>query len=176
MEDNIYLPRELVGRDAPERLLHMTANALAWLGTLLFIGLVGMSIVSITGRKLGFLSITGDLEILQMGAAVASACFFPLCTLRGDHLRVDFFTEGIQKSKKVRLDAFADLLLATVMALLAWRTWDQVKETLGSGETSALLSIPMWIPVSMLIPALVTTMACAFYRAYSELFKLQEDQ
>lgn len=176
MEDNIYLPRALLGRDAMEQHLHSVANGLAWLGALIFIGMVVMSIASIIGRKLGLFLIVGDLEILQMGAAVASACFFPLCTLRGDNLRVDFFTEGLQKSKKVRLDALADLLLALVMALLTWRTIDQAKELHANAETSTLLAVPMWIPVSLLTPVLLITMVCAFYRAYAELFKLQEDQ
>ena len=45
-------------------------------GTLVFTALVVMSIVSITGRKLWSLPVPGDVELLQLCAAVAALGIF----------------------------------------------------------------------------------------------------
>jgi len=48
-----------------------------------FVAIVAMSIVSIVGRKLFAWSVPGDVELLQMCAAFASAAFFAYCHLVG---------------------------------------------------------------------------------------------
>ena len=51
-------------------------------GGLVFVGLIGMSLVSIVGRKLANAPIQGDIELMQMGAAVGAAAFLPICICR----------------------------------------------------------------------------------------------
>ena len=48
-------------------------------GGLVFVAMVAMEIVSIVGRKLFSWTVPGDVEMLQMGAAFASATFFAYC-------------------------------------------------------------------------------------------------
>ena len=55
------------------RLLALS-KALAGAGSLVFVGLVVMSIISIVGRKLAASPVPGDVEILQMCADVRSVC------------------------------------------------------------------------------------------------------
>ena len=74
------------------RALLTVAKILAILGGLLFVGLVAMSIVSIVGRKLMSAPVPGDVELLQMIAAAASAAFFAYCHLNHGDVKVDFFT------------------------------------------------------------------------------------
>lgn len=64
-------------------------------GGLLFCAIVVMSIVSIVGRKLFSTPIQGDMELLQMGSAIAAAAFLPLCEVYDHHIKVDAFTNGL---------------------------------------------------------------------------------
>jgi TRAP-type C4-dicarboxylate transport system permease small subunit len=176
MTELLYPPEERSTHDVIDRWLNRIAEALAWIGGLILLGLVGMSLVSIISRKLGFLPVNGDMEIMQMGCAVATCAFLPLCTLRGDHLRVEFFTEGCRSSVRRRFDAVTDLLLAGVFALLAWRTGLQMLDGQETGEVSALIAMPIWIPVMLLVPSLVMTAVCGLYRTVVEFTVKQEDQ
>ncbi|GAB3454952.1 TRAP transporter small permease [Insolitispirillum peregrinum] len=170
MTELLYPPEERSVHDRIERWLTLAAEALAWAGGLILLALIGMSLVSIIARKLGFHPVNGDVELMQMGCAVASAAFLPLCTLRGDHLRVEFFTEGCRPVLRQRMDAVTDILLAAVFTLLAWRTGLQMLDSRDSGEIAALTALPLWIPVLLMIPSLALTVLCGLYRAVRAFF------
>lgn len=162
--DPMGLPHEIVEHDPVEHVLKLASKTMALTGGALFVGLIGMSLVSIVGRKLGFGSVNGDIELMQAGTAVAAATFLPYCTLLGEHLKVDFFTEGMREQLKLRIDGIADLLLAMVAALLTWRTALAALSSFESGEVTPLVSLPVWIPIAALVPSLAMTSLCAAYR------------
>jgi len=58
-----------------------TSKLVAIAGGLVFVALVGMELVSIVGRKLFGFVVPGDVEVLQMGAAFASALAVSLVEL-----------------------------------------------------------------------------------------------
>jgi|GEM_PF-3497395 len=91
----------------------------ALLGGLLFLALLAMSIVSIVGRKLFSAPVVGDIELMQMGTAVASAALLGYCEMTGKHLRVDFFTGRMSMRKKAMLDGITHLMLALVAIVIA---------------------------------------------------------
>src|SRR5574343_930355 len=122
MQDPMGLPHDLVEHDRIEHYLIMAGKAMAVSGGVLFIALIVMSLVSIIGRKLGFGSVNGDIELMQAGTAVTATAFLPYCTLLGEHIKVDFFTENMRASRKRPIDGVAELLLAAVAAVLTWRT------------------------------------------------------
>lgn len=165
MNEPIGLPAEMVPHDVLERALHLAAKGFALLGGGTLLGLIAMSLVSIVGRKLAAAPITGDVELMQAGTAAAAAALLPYCTIQGEHLRVDFFTEKAPAWLRRPLDGVADLLLALVMAVLAWRTGLQAIDIREAGEVTPLLSIPVWLPVAALVPSLALTAACAAHRA-----------
>ncbi|MBE7522009.1 MAG: hypothetical protein HS109_06445 [Burkholderiales bacterium] len=71
------------GYGAAGRALIAIARGFAVAGGFVFVALVAMEIVSIVGRKLFAWSVPGDVELLQMCAAFASAAFFAYCHLVG---------------------------------------------------------------------------------------------
>ena len=75
------------------RALLAASKAGAMIGGPIFVALVVMSIVSITGRKLFSMPVPGDVELLQICAAFASSTFFAYCHLVGGDVKVDFFTQ-----------------------------------------------------------------------------------
>ena len=167
MQDPMGLPHELVEHDKVEHYLIMAGKTMAISGGMLFIALIAMSLVSIIGRKLGFGSVNGDIELMQAGTAVAATAFLPYCTLLGEHIKVDFFTENMRDSLKRPIDGVAEVLFAIVSGVLVWRTILSAIATHESEEVTTLVSLPLWIPTALLVPGLFLMMICAAYRAYA---------
>lgn len=150
------------------RLLYRTAWGFALAGGLLFIALVLMSIISIVGRKIAAAPVPGDIEMLQMGTAVASAALLPYCEMVAGHLRVDFFTARVSPRTRRRLDALSHFLLALVAAVIAWRTAIGANGLRQVGETSMMLSWPVWPAWAALVPSFVLFSLAGLYNAVQE--------
>ncbi len=145
------------------RVLLATCKLLAIIGGLVFVALVVMSLVSITGRKLFSAPVPGDVEVLQMCAAAASACFFAYCHLAHGDVKVDFFTHHLPAAKVAALDAFGSLLVGLFGALLAWRTAAGALSVKEAGETSAILGWPVWIAQGLMVPGFALLALAGFY-------------
>ena len=145
------------------RVLLALSKYLAIAGGLVFVGLVGMEIVSIVGRKLFGWTVPGDVELLQMCAAFAAASFFAYCHLvRGD-VKVDFFTHNLAPRVVALLDAFGSLLVGSFGALIAWRAGAGALSVWEVGETSAVLGVPVWIAQALMVPGFALLAAAGFY-------------
>lgn len=142
-----------------------TSRALAYLGGIIMILLIAMSLVSIIGRKLFSLPIPGDLEIMQMGAAVAAAMFFPWCQMNDAHVRVDFFTTRLPVRARAALDGIAALLLGGVMLLLSWRTGVAALASKASSDSSVMLGLPQWVAEALIVPSLFVFALTGLYIA-----------
>ena len=147
------------------RMLLATAKWFAFTGGVIFTGLVVMSIVSIVGRKLFNAPVPGDVEVLQMCAAFASASFFAYCHLMRGEVKVDFFTAHIASTKRQFLDAIGSLLVALVGALLAWRTGVGAISLREGGESSAILEVPVWIAQALMVPSFILLALAGVYMA-----------
>jgi TRAP-type C4-dicarboxylate transport system permease small subunit len=147
------------------RALLATARTFALVGGAAFVALVAMQIVTIVGRKLFSWTVPGDLELLQMGAAFASASFFAWCHMVGGEVKVDFFTDRMAPRKVALMDAFGALLVAAFGALVAWRTGVGALSIKEAGETSAILGWPVWVPMALMVPSFALLALCALYRS-----------
>jgi TRAP-type mannitol/chloroaromatic compound transport system permease small subunit len=145
------------------RQLILATKWLAIAGGLVFVGLVVMSIVSITGRKLFSWPVPGDVEILQMCAAFASSCFFAYCHMINGDVKVDFFTHNLAPRKVATMDAFGSLLVGLFGALIAWRTLAGALAVKEVGETSAILGWPVWVAQILMVPGFALLAAAGFY-------------
>lgn len=166
MHDPEGFPHELVEHDRIEHYLILVGKTMALSGGVLFIGLILMSLVSIIGRKLGFGSVNGDIELMQAGTAVAAMLFLPYCTLLGEHIKVDFFTENMRPPLKRVIDGCAEILLVGGAAILSWRTVLAALSAHESQEVTTLVELPIWIPIALLVPSLILMTICALYRVF----------
>jgi TRAP-type mannitol/chloroaromatic compound transport system permease small subunit len=139
------------------------SRVLALGGGLIFVGLVAMSLVSVVGRKLFSFVVPGDVEVLQMLAAVASASFFPYCHLIQGDIKVDFFTHNMNPIIINALDTLGSLMVALFGVIVAWRTWAGAMSLKEVGETSAILAWPVWIAQAMMVPSFVLLAIAGFY-------------
>ena len=145
--------------------LYRLTRFFALAGGAVFIVLVVMSLISIIGRKLASMPVPGDIEVMQMGTAVASAAMLAYCEMERHHLRVDFFTTSVSEQVREVLDAVSHILLALFAALIAWRTGAAALSLREAGETSMILAWPVWIVVAGLVPSLVLLALAGAYNA-----------
>ena len=145
------------------RALVAASRWLALAGGAVFLVLVGMSIVSIVGRKLASSPVQGDVEMLQMSAAFACATFFAYCHLIGGDVKVDFFTSRLSPRAIHRLDAFGSLLYTVVGAALTWRTFAGAMVLRASHETSVILGWPIWVAQLMMVPGFLLMTLAGLY-------------
>ncbi|TYG34405.1 TRAP transporter small permease subunit [Lonepinella koalarum] len=158
----LAMPKQVQHNTLGKGLFYLS-QSLAIVGGFMFIALILMSCYSLISRKLGYGGVLGDIEIMQMGCAVASSFFLPFCTIMAEHLKVDFFTAKFPASLRHKMDALADLLLCLVAFLLAWRIGLQSESLKEYEEVSALLSFPTWIPNIALLFSFSLMGLCAFY-------------
>ena len=127
------------------RTLERLSIALALFGGAVLAAMTLLATVSVLGRKFFNTPIWGDVELVQMGTAVAIALSLPYAQFRRAHIMVDFFTTRAAPATRARLDAFGTLLLGLVCVLLAWRAAVGVLDMREVGETTMVLGFPIWI-------------------------------
>jgi TRAP-type C4-dicarboxylate transport system permease small subunit len=151
------------------RALVGASKAAALIGGTLFIALIAMSLVSIVGRKLMNAPVPGDVELLQLAAAIGSSTFFAWCHLAGGDVKVDFFTRRLRPAVIHRLDAVGSLLVGGFGALVAWRTAAGAWTVLLAGEETMILGLPQWWGPALMVPGFVLLGLAGFYRAARHL-------
>lgn len=134
-------------------------------GGLVFVAMVIMSIVSIVGRKVASAPVPGDVEMLQLCAAVAASTFFAWCHLTNGDVKVDFFTNNLPARIVRRIDACGSLLVALFGALIAWRTAVGALALKAAGETTAILGWPVWLGQMLMVPGFVLLALAGLYMA-----------
>jgi TRAP-type C4-dicarboxylate transport system permease small subunit len=139
------------------RALDLLARAFAFAGGVVLVAMTGMSVVSIAGRTVLSRPLAGDFELVQVGCAVAVAAFLPYCQLRRGNIIVDFFTVRASRRVQAGLDTLGALLLAAVMALLAWRTAEGMLTVKAAGEITMIVGFPVWLGYAAIVPSLALT-------------------
>jgi hypothetical protein len=64
------------------------------------------------------------------------------------------------------LDALGALLLAAMMALVAWRAGLGAEAVYASGERAMISRVPQWIGYAAIVPSLALTSLVALYTAW----------
>jgi TRAP-type C4-dicarboxylate transport system permease small subunit len=134
--------------------LRAAAVACALTGGAVLLALALGTIASVLGRWLLTRPLPGDVELVQLGTALAIALALPYCQIQASHLVVDLFTARAPQSWRRALDALAQVAAAAVLALLAWRAAVGVADLRAAGEVSMVLGLPLWLAYAAMVPAL----------------------
>jgi TRAP-type C4-dicarboxylate transport system permease small subunit len=126
-----------------------------------------MTCVSLIGRNTSGWTIVGDFELTASAAGAAIALFLPLAQLRRDNIVVDFFTARASAGTMALMDRLGALLLALVMALLAWRSALGGLSAWNTHAGSMMLGFPEWIVYCGIVPPLLLTAAIAVAQAFN---------
>lgn len=140
------------------------SRALAILGGCLLIALTLMTVASVLGRALFALPVPGDLELMQMGLAIAIAWCLPWCQHRRQQIAVTALTDRAPPPLRQALEAFALLTSVGVLGLLAWRQTLGMVDLRRYGDVSTVLGVPIWWGVAAILPGLVLSALLALFQ------------
>ena len=147
------------------KLLGQLAGFCAVLAGALLTLITLMTCLSVLGRNTTGTTLVGDFELTGVAAGAAIALFLPWCQLRRGNIIVDFFTTGASVRTNAMLDRLGALLLAAVMALLAWRTVLGGLSAWNTQSATMMLGFPEWIVYCFMVPPLVLTAFIALWQA-----------
>jgi TRAP-type C4-dicarboxylate transport system permease small subunit len=137
--------------------LELLAKACAVAAGALLTLITLMTCVSVVGRNTTGWTIVGDFELTGAAAGAAIALFMPWCQARRGNIKVDFFTARASAATQQRLERLGALLLAVLMALMAWRTTLGGLNAWQSKSGSMMLGFPEWIVYCCLVPPFALT-------------------
>jgi TRAP-type C4-dicarboxylate transport system permease small subunit len=143
-------------------ILKKISYVLGTVGALVALAIGLMTTLSVLSRAFANTPIPGDIEITQMGIALAISLCLPWCQLRNANIIVDFFTQIISDKSRQWLDGLGCFLLVAMYFLLAWRTGAGAVSVREAGETSMIISLPMWWAYAALAPGLAVAGVIAF--------------
>lgn len=154
-------PTDLIGR-----FLYAWSALSAMGGAVILFLVCFISTYSVLGRWLFSAPVLGDVELVQMGAAISIAACLPYAQMRNAHIVVDFFT--IKAPLKVRrfLDIIAALLLSVCSVILAWRSTIGGLDTYEYMESSMILGWPLWWSFVTLGPGFMLLSITSLYSAW----------
>ena len=148
-------------------LLAPLCRAFGMVGAAVALATGGLTLVSVIMRSVWSQPIPGDVEMTQMGIAFAISMCLPYCQLQRGNIMVDFFTQSSSEGTRKRLDAIGQLSLVLLYGLLAWRTSVGAVSVREAGETTMIISLPMWWAYACLAPGLALAGWVALMQALS---------
>jgi TRAP-type C4-dicarboxylate transport system permease small subunit len=105
-------------------------------------GIMALTLVDVSGRKLLSQSVPGSLELTELMMVVVIFGALPLVALRGEHVVFDsidpLLAARVRRAQGVVIDALCALLLAG----MAWLMWVKAGQMVEYGDTTAQLKIP----------------------------------
>lgn len=145
--------------------LRWVARISAYLGALVLLACVIMTVVNVIGRKfLGF-AILGSIELTELAVVWTAFLTIPVSFAYWNHISVDFLVTGLNKRAQDVLQAVGVIIAALVMAGYAWWGLQTGAKQVSSGDVTLAISIPIiwyWIP---LIFGTVLSCLCAIVMA-----------
>jgi TRAP-type C4-dicarboxylate transport system permease small subunit len=154
--------------------LERSCEVVAMLGGLLLVAIMLVSSVSVIGRGLSQLlgakvsGIPGDIEIVQLGCAVAVFAFLPLCQLKRANVLVGAFTKNLPVRYRSQFDLAANLLFLMLSFALAWQLGHGMVEKFANNDSTMVLRIPEgWAYAAALAFAWLLVIATAYTVARS---------
>jgi TRAP-type C4-dicarboxylate transport system permease small subunit len=143
------------------KILETLARFCAVLAGLILTIITLMTCASLIGRNTIGWTVQGDFELTGVAAGAAVALFMPLCQFKRGNIIVDFFTSKASDATNDKLDRFGALLVALMMALLAWRSVVGGLNAFSTQSTTMMMGFPEWIVYIFIVPALALTAVIA---------------
>ncbi|WP_274585637.1 TRAP transporter small permease [Neisseria leonii] len=157
---------EKIPQDAPGRLLWIWSKWSALGGVVILVLVCLISTVSVLGRWLFSAPLKGDVELVQIGCALAISAFLPYAQMKNAHVIVDFFTVKAPEAVRRILDAAAALILAAIGFVLAWRSYFGAVGAFKSKSATMILGWPEWWSHISIAPGFFLLGLAALYTAW----------
>lgn len=130
--------------DSSIRGVDRVARALALVAGLVLTAIAILTVVSIAMRAGLNRPLRGDIEIIELLAAVAVFGFFPYCQARNANLRVRLFSDQLGARAQTILRVLELGTYSLVMGVVAWRMVLGGLDVRETGEVSMMIELPRW--------------------------------
>src|SRR5262245_40669366 len=118
------------------------ARVLALIGGGILMGISALVTTSVGLRIVTGSGIDGGLGVVQLAAAIAAFCLFPLCLSARGNIVVDTFTASLPQRARDCLDALWDLLFGLIAVVLSWRLVIGAADQFAAKTTLMVLPVP----------------------------------
>ena len=142
------------------------ARLLALGGGAILLGISALVTTSVMLRTVTGAGIDGDFEIVQLAAAIAAFCLFPLCLSARGNIVVDTFTTRLPKRACDILDAIWDVLFGLIAAILSWRMVIGAMDQFSNKTTLLVLPVPTWWAVAVCAALMAFLAVTAFVAGF----------
>jgi TRAP-type C4-dicarboxylate transport system permease small subunit len=106
-------------------------------------GIMALTLVDVSGRKLLSASVPGSLEVTELLMVVVIFAGLPLVSLHGEHVVFDSLDPWLPAGFKRVQQAVVDLLCAAALAGIAWVMWAKAGQMAEYGDTTAQLKLAL---------------------------------
>jgi TRAP-type transport system small permease protein len=113
------------------------------LAALALFGIMVLTLVDVSGRKLLSASVPGSLEVTELLLVAVIFAGLPLVSLRGEHVVFDSLDPLWPRALKRVQQALVDLLCAALLLGVAWVMWVKAGQMVEYGDTTAQLLLPL---------------------------------
>lgn len=137
------------------RLLSVLCGVLA---AVALFGIMMLTLVDVTGRKLLDASVPGSLELTELMLVVVIFSGLPLVSLQGDHVVFDSLDGLVPRALRRLQHGLVDVACAAALLGLAWLMWDKGGQMIEYGDVTAQLKLPLG-PFVYLMSVLCATTA-----------------
>lgn len=120
------------------RLLQSLCGLLA---AMALFGIMALTLVDVSGRKLISQSVTGSLELTELMMVVVIFAGLPLVSLAGEHVVFDSLDPLIPAWLRRIQTTLVELFCAAALAGMAWLMWIKAGQMAEYGDTTAQLQI-----------------------------------
>jgi TRAP-type C4-dicarboxylate transport system permease small subunit len=127
---------------AVARLKSVLAALAGTIAALALFGIMALTLVDVLGRKVISTSVPGSLELTELLMVVVIFAGLPLVSLRGEHVVFDSLDPLLERAVRRAQGLAVDLIVAALLAGMAWLMADKAGQMAGFGDTTAQLKIP----------------------------------
>lgn len=151
------------------RALLRLSTLVAILGGLSLLFVIAVIVYAIVAREVAGLGLefvpvlTGDFELVELGAAVAIFAFLPYCQMVRGNVAVDFFTQRASDRTKAVLDLLGNAIFAAIAVTLLLQTHQGLLDKMRYMESTMVLRIPVWWGYVPAVAFLALLVAVTFY-------------
>jgi TRAP-type C4-dicarboxylate transport system permease small subunit len=127
----------------PRSFFEHIAQYLNWIGYLSFTAIVVIASVDVLGRYLLNMPLMGGLELLELSMAVLGGYTMVYTATCRMHISVDLMYMRFPKFVRKVLHCIGSLMGTTIWGIMAFKAFMMGKQSLVTGFSSSILSIPI---------------------------------
>ena len=141
----------------------------------LLLALMGLTFVDVVARYVFNRPLRGAFELTELAMLVLIFAGLPLVSRADEHVTMDFIDGLLGPRGRALLAAAAHLVVAAVMAFLAWQVWIKAGRIAAYGDSTDVLRI-LYGPFVYFMAVMIGLTAAIHVLKAREIFSIEKTQ